>query len=137
MAGAISPPPSPFISARHFSWNRTNVPSECALEKTDLWVIPASMPDDGKQLWAPLAMLNDDSGCDWGYDIIKTYWTAFRPFDPATDSSAFAPPRGCSPEAPACGDVCHGDKCTIDGDEGSSNAYCPCASIAFCPQWLV
>ena len=131
------------VSARHFSWNQTDVPSACALEKTDIWLVPVKMDaaDESNgtaavQHWAPLEMINDDSGCDWGVDLIKTTWTAFRPFDRAKDSKAFALPSGCTPEAPLCQHVCSGgQKCVIDGSDDPHQAYCPCQDIAYCSEW--
>ena len=131
------------VSARHFSWNQTNVPEGCAFEGTDLWVLPIGDPAD--ETWAPLFMKNTDTGCDWISDTVETYWTGYRPFDAASDAREVAMPPGCAPVAPPCpkcdldcSNCVHGPApaaCEVDDDGHPESATCPCMSIATCAEW--
>ena len=61
-------------------------------------------------------MINNDTGCDWNFDVIKTYWTGVRAYNDALDGpmmgldgpKALLAPYHCKPVAPAC------PNCTLD-----------------------
>ena len=128
-------------SARRFSWNQTNVPEGCAFEGVDLWLLPF---DGNASEWAPLYMLNTDTGCDWRSDTIKTWWTSVRAIADG-DRAHLAMPDGCDAVAPPCPkcDVDCGNcttaktpaTCELFDPDHPESASCPCRSIATCGEW--
>lgn len=129
------------VSARRFSWNQTNVPEGCAFEGVDLYLLPL---EGNASLWAPLYMVNTDTGCEWRSDTIKTYWTSVAPLSDA-DRALLAMPAGCAAVAPPC-PKCNVDctKCTyptapaaceVDDPDHPEAATCPCRSVATCSEW--
>lgn len=130
------------VDARRFSWNQTNVPEGCAFEGVDLWVLPVDATT-----WAPLFMVNADTGCDWYNDRVETRWTGVRPLDAKVDGPSLQRPAACpavAPPCPKCDSACDAKSCVfgdapapcdVDDPAHPEAATCPCRSVATCAEW--